>query len=126
MLSDPQSVTYNGSVKSLPATGVKPPQIKGLTQTRSYTTPDGEFRLFARQYSMSDGNLKTEIEFQRSAGRDLDGNGSFDATASNGFGITVTVNPFKKDSLVEVPLLRDALISWLTSPVLTRVVGGEI
>jgi hypothetical protein len=126
VLSDPQNVTYNGASKSLPVTGVKPAQIKGLTQFRSYTTPDGEFRLLARQYSMSDGNRKTEIEFQRSAGRDLDGNSSVDAFLSNGFGVTVTVNPFNKDSLVEVPLLRDALISWLTTPVLNRIVGGEL
>jgi hypothetical protein len=75
---------------------------------------------------MSDGTRKTEIEFRRSAARDLDGNGSVDSILTNGFGFTVTTNPLNKDSSVELPLLQAALNSWLTTSILNRLVGGEI
>ena len=126
MLSDPQTVTYNGTAKTLPVVGLKPPQIRGLNQSRSYMTADGEFRLLARQYSMSDGSRKTELELVRLAARDLDGNTTVDSVLSNGFGITVTTNPFNKDSLSEIALLQTALNSLVTSPVLNRLIGGEI
>lgn len=126
MLSDPQTVTVSGTSKTLPVIGSKPSQIRGLSQHRTYMTADGEYRLIARQYSMSNGDRKTEVELVRTAGRDLTGDGSIDSILQNGFGFTVTVNPFNKDSSSEIVALQTALTTWLTGPTLSRLIAGEI
>jgi len=121
MLTDPLSVTYNGSAKSLPRTSVTP--------TGSvYRTADGEFEVVIFQSPRSRGNeaLQTSIKLVRRV-PDPTPADAFDAYRfiRNSFGISYGFDLTKAESSVDIPRLRTALLSFVDSTLEGRLMSAE-
>ena len=121
MLTDPLSVTYNGSGKSLVRT-----YMDGST-TR-YRTADGEFEV-----EISDKPEETkawESTVRISLTRvlpDPTGSDPFDPyrRVRNTFSLAYTYDISRGGTSVDVPLLRTALLALVDSTLQGRLIGGE-
>jgi hypothetical protein len=125
MLTDPLSVTYNGSAKSLPAiTGSTGLDLDRLLGSRKYATADGEFTVATRQGVRRDGNYQGEIHLIRTA-LETDVNTAFSGSFMNSVGLVYGVNPYRAGTSVDIPLIRAALLSLVDPALQGRILGGE-
>lgn len=126
MLSDPISVTYNGSAKSLPATSTPfRLNVARVIGTRSYNTADGEFTVSTRQSVLRDGDWVSEIYLTRAA-PETDTNTVAQGYFSNSVGLSFVTNPYKAGTAVDLPLLRAALLAFVDTTLQGRLIGGEL
>lgn len=125
MLTDPLSVTFDGSTKSLPA--ASGPSWTGVARAlgnRYYGTADGEFAVYTRQGSRKDGAQVSEVHLQhRISDSDV-------ATVHQGYfynsvGFYVVTNPYRVGSATEIPLIRSALDTLVTPTIMARIMNGE-
>lgn len=125
MLTDPLSVTYNGSAKSLPAvTGSSRLDLDRLLGTRLYKTSDGEFSVATRQGVRRDGSYTGEIHLIRTA-PETDTNTVAQGYFSNSVGLVFGVNPLRVGTSVDIPLIRTALLALVDPALQSRILGGE-
>jgi hypothetical protein len=120
MLTDPLSVTYNGSAKSLPRVSAGP---SGTT----YRTADGEFRVNIRKTPVSrDGGDSVSIELSRRL-PDPTPSDVFDdyRNIRNSFAITYSFDPTRAEASVDLPRLRTALLAFVDSTLESRLIAGE-
>jgi hypothetical protein len=120
MLSDPLSVTYNGSAESLARVSA------GSGGTR-YTTADGEFEFAISNFSFPRyGGMGAMVTLTRLL-PDPTPADAFDAyrNVHNTFGFVYGFDPIRAETSVDVPRLRAALISFVDSSLQTRILGGE-
>lgn len=126
MLTDPLSVTYNGTSKTLPQVTGKTDGLDQakLINARKYATADGEFSVATRQSVLKDGTRKAEIFLSRTA-PETDTNTVWQGYFSNAVGLTFIVNSAGANASVDIPLIRAALLSLVDSGLQTRLIGGE-
>lgn len=127
MLADPLVVTYNGSSKTLPRASRFVPGVAKLLGRSSYGTADGEFVAQSSASLMSDGTTRSEILLGRIQ-QDDDANPFTGGWTSvpNYFGMVYVCNRYKLNSAVDIPLLRTALGSYLTTSVELKLMNGEL
>jgi hypothetical protein len=124
MFTDPLSVTYNGSAKSLYAgTG----QLRGAERvlfSRYYNTSDGEFLVRTRA---SRGNQieKNEILLARIL-HSTDPDPLNRPLPFNAVSVSVLYDSNRSATSVDVPRLRAALFALVDDTFMGRMVGGEI
>lgn len=127
MLTDPLSVTYNGTAVSLPrASGIKPAARRELGRS-VYKSGTGEFSVFTTRTLLSDGTTRIEILLERVA-QDADSNpftGDW-KKLPNRFGFVYEVNDFAYGTSTDIGLLRSALSSFVNSTIEGRLVAGEL
>jgi len=120
MLSDPLTVTFGGSAKTLVRTGTS---AAGST----YRTADGEFEVSISSSPAASGKTRVEVLLTRNypdATPDPFGGGP--ATMPNTFGVIYETNPHRFFSESEIPLLRAALLAFLgASSTEARIMAGE-
>lgn len=122
MLSEPLSVTYNGSSKSL--NRIAYGDNRGLTKSQFVTT-DGEFLIQISETPKGDLS-RIEITLTRTE-RDADGDpftGNWSALP-NTFGLVFETNHLNYNTSVDIPLLQAALTSLVDSTVRSRLLAGE-
>jgi len=125
VLTDPLSVSYNGSSKSLPAiTGSNPISVERVLGARRYGTADGEFTVYTRQSSRKDGARQSEITLERRA-LETDVNTTMQGYFSNSVGLVFTSNRFQVATSVDIPLIRAALLSLVDTTLQGRIINGE-
>jgi len=119
MFTDPLSVTYNGSAKSLTRVSVS----GGNTL---YRTSDGEFEVSISHSPTADGLIRHEITLTRIA-PDPTPADVFDnySRLPNRFEMAFATNSYRAGSATDLPLLRTALQALVDSSFQTRLVGGE-
>jgi hypothetical protein len=119
VLSDPISVTYNGSGKSLARTGQD--QLQNV-----YRTADGEFEVVISSSSDSDGVERREITLARRL-PDATPSNAFDAYREirNVFGLSYAFDSTRAEASVDIPLLRTALLAFVDSTLQGRIIAGE-
>lgn len=120
MLTDPLSVTYDGSSLTLPRTG------NGKKYTR-YTTADGLFVVFITSGSALGGADRVDVVFTRQM-PDPTPSDVFDnyRAIRNSFGFSYAFDPLTRaNASVDIPKLRTALDSWMTSTLQSRIIAGE-
>jgi len=122
MFSDPFSVTYNGSAKSLPRTAT----AKDYTR---YNTADREFTVLIANnlYSPKDGIATVSIKLSRRI-PDPTPSDAFDAYREirNSFGFSYSFDAqTRAEASVDVPRLRSALDALVDSTFQGRLIGGE-
>lgn len=125
MLTDPLSVTYDGSAKSLPRVSGARPGIKKELSKTSYRTPNGEFGVYITQSLMADGVKRAEIILERVT---LDPDGPFEGQYSplpNRVGLVFEVNDLRFATSTDLSLIRSALDSLVDATLMDRLVGGE-
>lgn len=116
MLSDPIAVTYDSVAQSLPrSTGVSP-AVRKVLGSSFYKTADGQFVAKTTRSLLSDGSYRTEITLTRVDPVKL---------VSNSVGMTFDTNSLGANP-GDLTKLRDALNSFITPAVATRLSGGEI
>lgn len=128
MLSDPLSVTYNGSAKSLPRTGGSTRGVKKVLANSVYNTADGEFTVRTVHSLMGDGGHRMEITLSRRV-PDPDSDPLTGATSSvwtNSVGLVYEFNDSHYQTNTDIPLLQTALLSLVDSTLRGRLLGGEI
>lgn len=127
MLSDPISITYNTVAKSLArAAGRKIPGTKKALGGSVYTTSDGEFQVNTSSSLLADNSVRVEITLTRTTpDSDSDPFNSNWTALPNSFGFVYVVANNRYFSVVDVPLLRAALSSFVTSAVELRLMQGE-
>lgn len=120
MLTDPQSVTYNGSAKSLVRKNV-------ANGTSIYGTSDSEFEMSISRSETEDGLIRTEIILERVT-PDPTPSDVFDSyrRIPNRFGFVYETDPNRAFSAVDIPLLRSALIAHVDSTLQSRLLAGEL
>lgn len=121
MLSDPQSVTYNGVTTSLA-------RKSAWERSSRYVSSDGLIELrFDSILAGKGGDSELHIVKLSRISPDPTPSDVFDPyrpvinSVSMGFGVDET----QYDATVHIPYLRAALDSFLTVPVVGRVLGGE-
>lgn len=121
MFTDPFSVTYNGSAKSLPRVSV-------LRDASSYRTADGEFEInISSSRNKRDGRALVQFELVRTLPDPTPGD-AFDAFRNirNSFGVTYGFDPSTRaQASVDLPLLRTAVLATVDSTLMSRLIGGE-
>jgi len=121
VFTDPFSVTYNGSAKSLPRVSV-------LRDASSYRTADGEFEInISSSRNKRDGRALVQFELVRTLPDPTPGD-AFDAFRNirNSFGVTYGFDPSTRaQASVDLPLLRTAVLATVDSTLMSRLIGGE-
>jgi hypothetical protein len=121
LLTDPLSVTYNGSAKSLPRTSAS----KNGTV---YRTADGEFEVSISNFPVRrDGIQVREISLTRRI-PDPTPSDAFDAyrPIKNSFKLSYGFDLTRAEASVDIPLLRTALLNFVDSTMQNRVISGEM
>jgi len=121
VFTDPFSVTYNGSSLSLPRTAVE-------KDYNRYNTADREFEIIvANNLRRNDGSGIASIKLARRLPDPTPGD-AFDAYRDirNSFGFSFGFDALTRaEASVDIPRLRTALDSLVTSTVLGRIISGE-
>jgi hypothetical protein len=118
MLSDPLSVTFNGSAKSLARTSVGP-------AGSVYTTSDGEFNLTVEQSTTDRGLVRREITLEhKNPDPSLDIFSDDQPWVPNRFGLVYETDERLSTSSTEIPLLRTALLAFVDASLQTRILGN--
>lgn len=121
MFSDPLSVTYDGNAKSLP-------RVSAKRGTATYRTADGEFAITIADTPWQRGGVPgVAIELARRL-PDLTPANVFDDYREivNAFAFSIRFDPRSRaEASVDLPRLRTALDSFVTSTVLNRLITGE-
>lgn len=122
MFTDPLSVTYNGSAKSLPRT----------RQDRTgtvYKTADGEFEVYINQNPPNEktGIMTSSIKLARRI-PDPTPSDPFDPWREerNAFGISYQYDVTRNQASTDHPLLRTALLALVDSTFYGRLIAGEM
>jgi len=120
MFSDPLSVTYNSSAKSLPRVG------SSLSRS-TYRTADNEFEVLIKNSSSpKDGRTFVTIEMARTLPDPTAGDVFDDfRVIRNSFGISMGFDLTRAETSVDVPRLRTALLALVDSTFQSRLIGGE-
>lgn len=127
MLSDPLSVTYDGSAKSLPSRGSFDPAAGKLIASRAYATADNEFEVLNSSWLMPGAVTRSEIILTRVT-PDAD-NDPFTGNwqrLPNSVGLVFEANSFRYATSVDIPLLRTALLALVDSSLQARLISGEM
>jgi hypothetical protein len=119
VLSDPLSISYDGSAKSLARVSVK-------GNRTVYRTADREFEMSISKLPMERGQESFSIRFSRMAPDPTPSN-AFDPYRSvvNSFELGVICDESRFETSTVVPLLRSALNSFVDSSMLNRLIAGE-
>lgn len=122
MFTDPLSVTYNGSAKSLP-------RVSATNFSTIYKTADGEFEVKISKLPAKapEWVAGTSIVLARRI-PDPTPADVFDSyrMIRNSFGISYSFDPTKAETSVDVPRLRTALLALVDSTFEGRLTGGEL
>jgi len=125
MLSDPLSVTYDGSAKTLPRVAGQP-VIRGTVIANSrFATADGEFSCTITQEVLRDKASRVSIFLERTT---PDPDGPFagsNAILPNRVGLVFDVNEYRYAASVDVARLRTALLALVDTTLQGRLIGGE-
>jgi len=120
LLTEPLSVTYDGSAKSLP-------RVSGGSNGTKYRTGDGEFEV-----SISDGPKRRDGSIERvvSLSRVLPDPTPADVFDNyrfirNTFSVSYSFDSTRAETSVDIPKLRTALLAWLDSTTQSRIISGE-
>lgn len=118
MLSDPLSVTVDGSAKSLP-------RVEASKQRTRYRTADGTFEVKISDVPGRNGLLGASIELAQYSPDPTPSN-VFDDYRDivNAFGITYRFDVSRGDS-DDLPVLRTALLAFVSGAIETRLLSGE-
>lgn len=125
MLPDPLVVTYDGTAKSMPRTGVTPTPVGQLVASTSYSTADGEFNVKVESFKLGKGVTRREVILTRTT---PDPDGPFAGSypfIPNSFGVIYHTNETNYSSVTDIPKLRSALLSFLDTTTQGRVLSGE-
>jgi hypothetical protein len=119
LLSDPLSVTYDGTSKSLPRTSTTPNRTV-------YRTGDAEFEVTVSNSVARDGTQRIDVNLSRTA-PDPTPNDAFDAfrKITNSFGISIKFDSTRANLSDDLPKLRTALLAFVDSTLQSRLIGGE-
>ena len=123
MLTDPQSVTYNGSGLTLPR--------QGASDTSSrYGTADGQFNLEVEhtqyQNAMGQTITKREITLSRNIPDPTDPGIPTSWFPTNAVSIAFHTDEIQTESSVDIPRLQTALLALVDSTFRSRLLGGEM
>jgi hypothetical protein len=121
MFTDPLAVTYDAESLVLPRISVAPKRTR-------YRTADGEFEVsISNEPIGKDGRVSRSISLTRTLPDPTPSN-AFDAfrAVSNTFGVVYLFDPTRAGMLVDLPLLREALLDLLDSTFQSRIWGGEM
>lgn len=120
MLTEPLSVTYDGTAESLARVSA------GSNGTR-YRTADGEFEVSISNFSIPRYGGSGVGIFLTRVLPDPTPSDAFDAyrTVHNTFGFVYGFDPVRAQTSVDVPRLRTALDGFVTSTLQGRLIGGE-
>jgi len=121
VFTDPLSVTYNGSAKTLPRTSAR-------SLGSIYRTADGEFEVQISNSRSRDGRALVQYTLVRTLPDPTPGD-VFDNFRSikNSFGITYGFDPSTRaQASVDHPLLRAAVLATVDTTLAGRLVSGEI
>lgn len=119
MLTDPMSVTYNGSAKTLNRVSV-------TGDSSIYATSDREFLMTIRFSTTADGLVRREILFGRNAPDPTpDPFSGGPASVPNRVGLVFETNPNRFESSTDIPLLRSAIQAFVDTTLQGRIIGGE-
>jgi len=119
VLSDPLSITYNGSAKSLPRLGV-------AKDYSVYGSSDNEFG-FTVESHKEDNDTVVKCELVRSVPDPTPSN-AFDAYREVNVGVGLTFRfdtATRYDVATVVPYLRTALLALVDSTLQSRLIAGE-
>lgn len=120
MLTEPLSVTYNGSAESLPRVG-------GGPNSAIYRTADTEFEVSISNFVVPRHGGNGCIIMMSRFLPDPTPADVFDAyrKVHNTFGFVYGFDPVRAETSVDVPRLRSALNSFVDSTLQGRLIGGE-
>jgi hypothetical protein len=121
ILTDPLAVTFDGNSTTLPRIAAG----KGGT---IYRAADSILELtFQSSRSEGNGKVRRDIVLSRQLPDPTPGN-SFDdfRVIRNSFGVSFTFDPITRAGVsVDIPLLRTALLAFLTPAYTDRIIAGE-
>jgi len=119
VLTDPVSVTYDGSAKTLP-------RVSAARRGTVYRTADNEFVMTITDLSARDGRYGTEVKLSRNLPDPTSGNVFDDyRKITNSFGFIIAFDPTRAEASDNLPKLRTALDSFVNSTMLNRLISGE-
>lgn len=119
MLTDPMSVTFNGSAKSLV-------RISTTALSTVYATSDGEFMMKVTTSPAEGGLVRREILFAHNYPDSTpDPFSGGPASVPNRFGLVYETTADAFFSSTEIPLLRTALLAFVDSTLQSRILAGE-
>jgi len=119
MFTDPLSLTYDGSAKSLP-------RVSAARAGTAYATSNGEFEMKVSDLSrLRGGRHGCEILLTRVVPDPTPAD--FESRLiTNSFGFVIGFDPqTRTEASDNLPKLRAALDSFVTSTVLNRLIAGE-
>lgn len=120
--TDPLSVTYDGSAKSLPRVSVK-------DSSSVYRTADGEFSISIERSPLSgvEGGERVSLIMSRTVPDPTPLDGNPNRQIINSFGLTIGFDaPSREQASVDVPLLRTAVLALVDSTFQSRLIQGEL
>jgi len=120
MLSDPISITYDGSSKSLP-------RVSARRVGAVYRTSDGEFEVRTSDSTVPrDGSNGASITLARRL-PDPTSSNVFDdyRMITNAFTLSYSFDLTKAEASVDIPRLRTALLAYVDATLQSRLIAGE-
>lgn len=124
MLSDPISVTIDGSAKSLARVGgsLTSPQPRKVSRN-VYRTADGAYTVDIQQFEHRDGTKTAELMLRKVV-RETDSATAFDGYYVSGVGLKFETGPFGL-GVSDIPNVRTALLALVDSALQSRIIAGE-
>jgi len=121
MFTDPLSVTYNSSAKSLP-------RVSTRGQSSVYRTADKEFEVNISNFRAArDGRRLVQLELVRLVPDPTPDPFTSGRMVRNSFGVTYGFDAdTRAESSVDLPLLRSAVLALVDSTFAGRLITGEI
>jgi hypothetical protein len=126
MLTDPVTVTYSGSPKSLARAAGTIPGVTKVLGRSAYRTADGEFTLHLENSLRADGSSRSEVLLGRTM---LDPDSPFQGNYNlwaNRVGLIFEANSLRVNTSTDVSLIRASLDSLVNTALTGRLIGGEI
>lgn len=120
MFTDPLSVTYSGSARSMPRIGT-------TAKSATYKAANGEFEVIISELPpQAAGREFRSVQLSRTL-PDMTPADVFDAMreVKNTFGYFYMFDPTRAGLSTDLSALRTALDSWVTSGLQDRIVAGE-
>lgn len=126
MLSDPLVISNGTQSITMPRSSGSKPGARRMLGQSTYSTPDGEYRLFVRRDHISDDSFRVEVLLEKNQ---LDPNGPFVGnhhSLPNRFGFVIETNDLFYNSKSDVASLRGLLSSFVDDTIINRLIGGEL
>jgi len=125
MLSDPQSITIDGSARTMPRVGSTQSSRPQLVAQSTYRTADGVYSIATQSFRHRQSGQRRAEVILRKVVPDLSSSTNYVGDIISGVGLVFETDPFGYGNS-DLSNVRTALLSLVDTTLMNRIVAGEV